>query len=68
MFYKKYKANYREADTLLLSKSMVALLQKAQAKEKADMVKVANSNFVTDKPLMIEGDIFTSVYEGQNAF
>lgn len=67
-FYAKHltKNDYRESDKSKLSSELIQLIEKAKVKEKeeAEKLKTANS---TDKPLLIEGDIFTSNYEGATA-
>ncbi|MFN9709989.1 MAG: DUF3828 domain-containing protein [Bacteroidota bacterium] len=63
-FYNHYKpGDFRVVDTTLLSKDLTARINLAQSKqsEEARKLKAAGS---TDKPLMIEGDIYTSLYEG----
>jgi hypothetical protein len=62
------KTDFRELDKSLFSKELANLIVATIKKEGAEEVKVKNSDFPTDKPLMIEGDIFTSLYEGQNTF
>jgi len=66
-FYKYYKGRYVGADKGLLSASLSALIDKALAKEaeSAEKIKVSKS---TDKPDMIEGDIFTSLNEGYTSY
>lgn len=66
-FYKTHRTDYRKADKSLLSKPLAELITKASAREDAEAEKTKNSENPTDKPLMIEGDIFTSVYEGQDS-
>ena len=63
-FYNNYKpGDFRVADTALLSKDLANKIRLANKKQKeeADKLKAIGS---TDKPLMIEGDIYTSLYEG----
>ncbi len=67
-FYETHRTEYRKADQSLLSKSLAELITRAAAREDKEAEKVKNSENPTEKPMMIEGDIFTSVYEGQNAF
>ena len=52
------------ADTTLLSKQLSGLIASAKKVEVLDLQRVRNSEYPTDKPLLIEGEIFTSVYEG----
>lgn len=65
------KANVYEqlgADTTLLSKQLSGLIAKAKEVEKLDRIRVLKSEYPTDKPLLIEGEIFTSIYEGYSSF
>ena len=55
------------ADTLLLSKQLSHLVARAKEVEDLDIKRVRNSEYPTDKPLLIEGEIFTSIYEGYTA-
>jgi hypothetical protein len=66
-FYKYYKGRYVSANKGLLSASLSVLIDKALAKEaeSAEKIKASKS---TDKPAMIEGDIFTSVQEGYTSY
>ena len=68
-FYKKQILIYdfRKADSTYLSPEISQLIQEVVLKEKqsADKLKSINS---TDKPDMIEGDLFTSSYEGAKSF
>lgn len=66
-FYKYYKGKYVGADKGMLSASLAGLIDKALEKEaaSAEKIKAAKS---TDKPAMIEGDIFTSLNEGYTGF
>ena len=52
------------ADTSLLSKQLSHLIARAKEVEELDLERVRNSEYPTDKPLLIEGEIFTSIYEG----
>ncbi|AWG25094.1 DUF3828 domain-containing protein [Flavobacterium kingsejongi] len=67
-FFKEYKGDFRAADKALISTELAGLIDKAAAKELQEAENMKKSAFPTDKPIMIEGDIFTSLYEGQNAF
>ncbi|MFN5888994.1 MAG: DUF3828 domain-containing protein [Bacteroidota bacterium] len=55
--------NYRLVNHRYLSSDMVALLQKSSIIQSADSARLKALGS-TDKPLMIEGDIFTSILEG----
>jgi hypothetical protein len=64
VFYGQYKpGDYRVVDKSLLSKAFGEKINLASAKQaaSAEELKAMGS---TDKPLMIEGDIYTSLYEG----
>jgi len=56
------------ADKVLLSKQLSQLVARAKEVEELDLQRVRNSEYPTDKPLLIEGEIFTSVYEGYTKF
>lgn len=56
------------ADTTLLSKQLSHLIARAKEVEELDLERVRNSEYPTDKPLLIEGEIFTSIYEGYSSF
>lgn len=63
-FYGEYKpGDYRVVDKSLLSKTFAQMIDQASAKQaaSAEELKAIGS---TDKPQMIEGDIYTSLYEG----
>jgi len=63
-FYGQYKpGDYRVVDKYLLSKTFLQKIDQASVKQaaSAQQLKALGS---TDKPLMIEGDIYTSLYEG----
>ena len=55
------------ADTTLLSKQLSHLVARAKEVEELDLQRVRNSEYPTDKPLLIEGEIFTSIYEGYSS-
>jgi len=67
-FFRNYKGDFRTVDRTLLTQDLLTLIDKAIAKELFEAKKMKESNFPSDKPLMIEGDIFTSLYEGQKSF
>ena len=63
-FYSKYKpGDYRVVDKSLLSATLVAKIEAAALKQKEDASRLKSIGS-TDKPLMIEGDIYTSLMEG----
>jgi hypothetical protein len=65
-YYTRQQVNFRIADSTLLSSGLHTLVRQTADKEKYEAEKTRNGPFPTDKPLMIEGDIFTSIYEGQD--
>ncbi|WP_052496037.1 DUF3828 domain-containing protein [Pedobacter lusitanus] len=66
-FYKYYKGKYASADKGLLSAPLSALIDKALAREASSAEKLKASKS-TDKPDMIEGDIFTGSKEGYTSY
>lgn len=56
--------DYREIDTTLISPTLITLFEKGNQKEMASAEAIKNSDHPTDKADMIEGDIFSSLYEG----
>jgi len=67
-FYSEYKGDYREMNNRYVTEKLKGLMQEAEALEDEDARLIQNSKFPTDKPLLIEGDIFTSLYEGHTSF
>lgn len=67
-FFKNYKGDFRSVNHRLISADLAQLIEKAISREKLEAGKLATSDSPTDKPLLIEGDIFTSLYEGQDHF
>jgi hypothetical protein len=66
-FYSSSKM-FRDVDRGLLSADLSNMVVRAREFEQRDAEQVRGSQFPTDKPHMIEGDIFTSLYEGQDGF
>ncbi len=58
--------NYRFANQRFLSSELVALLQKSSIIQRTDSARLKALGS-SDKPLMIEGDIFTSLLEGSTS-
>jgi hypothetical protein len=56
---------HNEVDQSALSTELSSLLQQTLEAEKNDAIATKNGPFPTDKPLLIEGDIFSSLYEGR---
>lgn len=65
-FYKNPN-DFRNMDRKLVTKELGSLMNKAAGREIVEVEKVKNSNSPTDKPLCIEGDVFSSLYEGQDS-
>lgn len=66
-FFSTYKSNFRTVDKNLVSKELSEKIDSTIAKEKYDAKRLKDMNS-TDKPMMIEGDIFTSIYEGYTSY
>jgi hypothetical protein len=63
-FYLNYKpGDYRVVDKRLLSATLIEKIEAAALKQKEDASRLKSIGS-TDKPLMIEGDIYTSLMEG----
>lgn len=56
---------HNEIDQQSLSTDLAALLQQAIEAENNDAALTKAGPFPTDKPMLIEGDIFSSLYEGR---
>lgn len=56
---------HSEVDSKALSADLASLLQQAMDAEKNDAEQTKKGPFPTDKPMLIEGDIFSSLYEGR---
>jgi hypothetical protein len=67
-FYKNHKGDFRTVDKTLLTQDLSSLIDKAIAREMCEAENMIKSDFPSDKPLMIEGDIFTSLYEGHDSY
>ncbi len=63
-FYTNYKpGDYWTVDKSFLTKDLVAKVEAAALKQSQDAERL-KAKGSTDKPLMIEGDVYTSLYEG----
>lgn len=63
-FYSDYKpGDYRVVDKILLSKDLNEMIEAASLKQSEDAQRLKSIGS-TDKPMMIEGDIYTSLSEG----
>lgn len=67
-FYSEYQHDFREVNKRYITHNLYELIIKAEQIEEEDEILVKNSAYPTDKPLLIEGDIFTSLYEGHTSF
>jgi hypothetical protein len=67
-FYHAVKGgtNYRQMDVHLVSEELHALFQLAQAVERRSAREIKASDHPTDRPLGLEGAVFTPYYEGYN--
>lgn len=52
----------------LFTDSLKMLLEKAVKTSKDDRERVKNSEYPDDKPLLLEGSVFTSLYEGYTSY
>jgi len=55
-------------DTLILSKNTYKLIDKTNQITLIDIDRIKKSEYPTDKPLVLEGDLFSSLYEGHTSF
>lgn len=55
-------------DSMLFSRELAGLMRSAVEVERSDARRVRTSDAPTDKPLLIEGEIFASLYEGYTSF
>ena len=67
-FFQGYRGDFRQADQAFLSRALAAALQSAAEGEKESAARIKASEFPTDKPLLLEGEIFTGLYEGFTSF
>jgi hypothetical protein len=63
-FLAGYDGNFRAANSALLSSSLGAAFISAVAIEDQSRVAVKASEFPNDKPQLLEGEIFSGLYEG----
>ncbi|ATL75917.1 hypothetical protein CJF12_19940 [Chryseobacterium piperi] len=55
-------------ETNLFSSDLKEILEKSIYNSKTDIKKVKSSNYPTDKPLLLEGAVFSSLYEGYTSY
>ncbi len=66
-WYQAHK-DYRKIPRAMLSKHLLFYIDLAEKKEKESSENIKRSSSPTDKPEMIERDIFSSLYEGFNEY
>ena len=66
VFYKS-AVPYYQVDSTVVTSELLQLIKRARLLELTDAERVKKSAYPTDKPLMIEGDIYTSIYEGHDS-
>ena len=67
-FFDAYRGDFREANRVLLSSSLAAAIQSAEDLEQRSREAVKASDFPTDKPLILEGELFSGLYEGFTSY
>lgn len=67
-FFAGYRGDFRQADPTHLSRGLSSALQTAAAGEQESAVRVKAGDFPSDKPQLLEGEIFSGLYEGFTAF
>lgn len=67
-FYKNYKGNFREANDTLISNDLKSIIKKTIDFEKQSAIEIKKSQYPTDKPQLIEGEVFVGLYEGYTGF
>lgn len=67
-FYETYRGDYRQADMTLLSRGLADALRSADEHEKISAAETKAGPFPTDKPDILEGDVFCGLYEGYTGF
>ncbi len=67
-FYGSYRGDYRQADTAQLSRGLADALRSAAEHEKISAAETKAGPFPTDKPDILEGDVFCGLYEGYTGF
>lgn len=67
-FFGAYCGDFRQADRELLTVELAQALAGAAAIEDASVQAVQESDFPEDKPLLLEGELFSGLYEGFTGF
>jgi hypothetical protein len=63
-----FAKHFGSADKTLVSKDLYKLIKQAEAEEERDAKDVLKSDSPGDKPKIIEGSIYCSLYEGYDLF
>jgi hypothetical protein len=63
-FFASYRGNFRDADPAFLSASLREAIGSAVSIEQKSRAAMATSAFPSDKPHLIEGEVFAGLYEG----
>jgi hypothetical protein len=67
-FYNTYEGDFRQAETARLSRSLAAEVEKAKAGEIDSAAQTKAGPNPTDKPAILEGEIFAGLYEGYTSY
>ncbi|MFM8375908.1 MAG: hypothetical protein ACKN9P_07625 [Phenylobacterium sp.] len=67
-FYGDYKGDFRKAETARLSKGLAAEVERARANEVESAARTKAGPSPTDKPNILEGEIFAGLYEGYTSY
>ena len=60
--------SFGREDPALISAELYALVQRASAEARRSAIAVKKSDYPTNKPYFIEGDLYSSMYEGFRAY
>lgn len=67
-FYESYRGDFRQAKTSFLSEALSRDISAAKEHEKMSAARMKASATPTDKPDILEGDVFCGLYEGYTGF
>jgi hypothetical protein len=67
-FYNSYEGDFRKAETARMSQSLAAEVEKAKANEVESAAQTKAGPNPTDKPNILEGEIFAGLYEGYTSY
>lgn len=62
------QTDFRTVDKKFLTNKLSGLIDSAKSKEQQETEKVLLSEHPSDKPAILEGDLLTSLYEGQDSY